>query len=84
MATQDINITFCRRLLMLTMVDVRKHTSKAERKNSWTWHCGYRDQWEFHGPDDFFWEGRADNGYDARDKGWSAYLKKLGVKGYTE
>lgn len=42
---------------------------------AWTSHVG-RDHWEFHGPDGFYWHGRADNAIDARAKGWSAWLQK--------
>ncbi len=81
--TNTIDITFCRQLLKGIMPDVQKHTTKEERKNSWTWHYD-RDQWEFHGPGEFFWSGSASNGYDARYHGWFAYLAKLGVEGYKE
>lgn len=80
---QDINITFCRSLLSGIMPDVQKHTTVSERKNSWTYQFN-RDHWEFHGPNKFYWHGSADNAYDARYKGWSAYLRTLGVEGYTE
>jgi hypothetical protein len=32
--------------------------------------------WEFHGPPRFYWHGKADNAYEARHKGWMAWLEK--------
>ena len=29
--------------------------------------------------EDFSWLGDADNGYDARNKGWTAFLKEKGI-----
>jgi hypothetical protein len=43
--------------------------------DAWTTNVG-RDHWEFHGPENFYWHGRADNANDARAKGWNAWLKK--------
>ena len=39
----------------------------------------HRDSWEFHGPDKFYWHGRAGNAHDARTKGWTAWLKTKGI-----
>ena len=94
----DINIVFSRELLKRISADVRKHmVRKAIRrdcnnpraaraymtpmKDAWVWHF-HRDHWEFHGPDGFYWHGSADNAYDARAHGWSAWLRKEGAEGY--
>lgn len=71
----DINSMFCRRLLTLALADIRPLTTVAERKEAWVYHFG-RGHWEFHGPKGFYWHGDADNAYDARAKGWHAWLAK--------
>lgn len=75
----DFNSIFCREHLKLVMADVRKVTTPEQRKAAWVY-CTYRhggnNQFEFHGPDDFYWHGRADNAADARAKGWSSWLEK--------
>jgi hypothetical protein len=76
----DINILFCRRLLVLTHEDVKKFYPAINLKTAaWVW-CGTRDYWEFHGPDKYIWYGVADNAYDARAKGWGAWLRSKGVE----
>lgn len=70
----DIDITFSRALLAQIVPTVRK-VDKRPLKDAWVWHAG-RDSWEFHGPDRFYWHGRAGNAYEARYKGWCAWLKK--------
>jgi hypothetical protein len=69
----DIDIIFCRRLLAQIIPDV-KMAGKLVNKDAWVWNNG-RDCWEFHGPDDFYWYGTACNAYEARYKGWSAWLE---------
>jgi len=78
----DLNITFCRSLLAATMTDVRKHTTAEQRKAAWVIRTD-RSRWEFHGPERFYWYGRADNAYDARSSGWAAWLRQQGVNGYA-
>jgi hypothetical protein len=81
--TQDINITFSQTLLTQVTRDVKRTFPKINvRRDCWTYHYG-RGRWEFHGPEQFYWHGRADNGWEARAKGWSAYLQLHGVEGYT-
>lgn len=72
----NVNVDFCRTLLSLAMEDVRKVTTAQQRKDVWVYRC-MRDHWEFHGPDDFYWHGSADNAYDARAKGWHAWLAQF-------
>ncbi len=71
-----IETAFTRALLREIAPDV-KAQGKSVRKDGWVWHAG-RGHWEFHGPDDFYWHGRAGDGYEARYKGWSAWLKTMG------
>ena len=77
----DINVTFCRKLLKRVMDDIKRLTSPAERKAAWVYHFSSGDQWEFHGPDRFYWHGRADNAYDARAQGWQAWMDRLSSEG---
>lgn len=83
------NITFSRKLLAYVHQDVRRVLTRLAidhvrpdlaradlRKAAWVWHDG-ADRWEFHGPDDYYWHGRAHNAYEARAKGWQAWLASL-------
>lgn len=79
----DINVTFCRVLLRNVMDDIKKVTSPAERKAAWVYHFFAQD-WEFHGPDGFYWHGHADNAYHAKAQGWSAWWSKVTQDGTTE
>jgi hypothetical protein len=45
------------------------------RKDAWVWKAG-RNHWEFHGPGGYYWHGRAHDAYEARAKGWRAWLTK--------
>lgn len=75
----DINITFSRTLLARAHALVKQHFPKMNLiKDAWTYHF-HRDHWEFHGPDSFYWHGSADNAYEARYKGWMAWLRKSGI-----
>lgn len=79
----DINILFCRSLLSRVHRDVRAYAPGIKvRKDAWVW-CAGRDHWEFHGPDGYYWHGNASNAYDARAKGWQAWLCKT-FDGYAE
>ena len=42
-------------------------------KDAWVW-TQDRKTWEFHGPHNYHWYGRADDAYHARYKGWQAWL----------
>lgn len=70
----DINIEFSRVLLAQIKPAVRA-AGRRIIKDAWVWHA-HRDLWEFHGPDEFYWYGSADNAYEARYKGWSAWLDR--------
>lgn len=69
----NINISFSRQLLS-QIIPAVKAAGKRVNKDAWVYHF-YRDHWEFYGPDNFYWHGSADNAYEARYKGWSAWLE---------
>ena len=70
----NVDIIFCRRLLSEMHAEPTFRASgKRLMKDAWVWHAG-RDHWEFHGPDKFYWHGSAGNAYEARYKGWSAWI----------
>ena len=76
----NINIAFSRQVLSLTHRDAKKHYLARKgmmlntRTAAWVYNIG-RDHWEFHGPDDFYWHGRASNAYEARAKGWESWMR---------
>ena len=79
----DVNIAFSRQHLAVVHKDVRKAFPdiKNPMKAAWVHHSrSLRDTWEFHGPEDFYYCMSASNAYDARAKGWDAYLKHKGVE----
>ena len=41
-------------------------------KDAWVYNSG--GTWEFHGPENFYWWGRAEDAHDARASGWSAFI----------
>jgi hypothetical protein len=70
----NIDTTFCRHLLgELRAEPTFRASGKRLLKDAWVWHAG-RGHWEFHGPDKFYWHGHAANAYEARFKGWSAWI----------
>jgi hypothetical protein len=73
----DINIDFCRTLLAQIKPDLKRAKRKMF-KDAWVYHFR-RDHWEFHGPDNFYWNGSAGNAYEARYKGWMAWLEQQGL-----
>ncbi len=73
-----IDVLFSRALLAQALPLIRA-AGKRVNKDAWVWRFR-RDHWEFHGPDDFVWHGSADNAYDARYKGWMAWLRSKGVE----
>jgi hypothetical protein len=75
-----MDVAFCLALLKEAHKLVKKHFPKVNlRKDAWTYHF-HKDNWEFHGPEKFYWHGSAANGWDARYKGWMAYLKHKGIE----
>lgn len=52
-----------------------KHTNKDA--GVWPPGCSrHHNYWEFVGPDKFLWRGPAADAYEARYKGWQAWLEK--------
>lgn len=82
MKVTSINTIFTRSLLASVHADVKKFSPQTHlRKEAWVW-CAGRDHWEFHGPDEFYWHGSAGDAYDARAKGWMAWMAKNGLGEY--
>jgi hypothetical protein len=75
----SIDAAFCRMLLQEGHALVKLHFPEINLRNdAWVWHAG-RGHWEFHGPDKYYWHGRAYNAYEARYKGWMAWLQSKGI-----
>ena len=74
------DICFSRAELRLVLADVIRHDAAVRIKDAWVWRAG-KDHYEFHFGS-FYWHGRADNAYDARSRGWAAWLAQAGVDGY--
>lgn len=78
----SVDTLFTRSLLKLGATQVKKHFPKIRIvKDAWVYHSG-RGCWEFHGPKtgnadmpQFYWYGRAHDAYEARYKGWMAWLR---------
>lgn len=70
----NINLIFSRLLMVATHKDARAAGYRTPMRSAWVWKYG-RQNYEFHGPDDFYWYGTATNAYEARSKGWSALLE---------
>ena len=77
----NVNTVFERTLYQLIVADVRKHVPGVKLRDAWVWNSG-NDLWEFHYKD-FYWHGSASGAFDAKAKGWSAYLEKQGVAEYN-
>jgi hypothetical protein len=79
----DINIGEGRALLQTTLKDVREVLTstrvKEERIYRIKTETGMK-LFEFIGPGGFWWSGRADNAYEARAKGWDAWLTARGFR----
>lgn len=81
--SSDVNTQFCRIYLRETHKDVKKAIPGVNlRKAAWVHNTGGGDSWEFQtvereGVEKFYWYGGAYNAYEARAKGWSAYLSKF-------
>lgn len=73
----DINVVFCRELLRNIGPKVKTidPTINVWAGPAWTYRYDHSDHWEFHFGD-FYWYGSADNAYDARYQGWSAWLEE--------
>lgn len=75
----NIDIAFSRALMREATKTVREFFPRISvQKDAWV-HKSFRDSWEFHGPDKFYWYGTADNAYHARYQGWMAWLRHKGI-----
>ena len=75
----NIDVVFTRMLLSQAHQLVKLHFPDLNlRRNAWVYKYP-RDHWDFHGPDGFYWYGRAGTAYEARYKGWMAWLSKQGI-----
>lgn len=70
--------SFCRGLLKEVMVDVARHTTPQQLKEAWAWKTPGIRGVEFHGPDGFYWHGSADCLWEAKSKGWEAWMVEKG------
>lgn len=77
---KDTN-SFTRHLLALVVVDVKKHIPGIKLREAWAYRAG-KGQWEFRWGE-HHWEGKADDSYEARAKGWASVLRARGVEGYA-
>jgi hypothetical protein len=76
----SLDRTFCLSLQREAHKLVKQHFPKVNLvTDAWTYHFN-RDHWEFHGPDNFYWNGNAANAYDCRYKGWMAWLRSKGIE----
>lgn len=79
----DIDVAFSRELLKQIAPQVKAVDSSINvwGKPAWVYQH-MKDHWEFHF-NDFYWHGSAANAFDARYKGWSAWLEvKAGGKNW--
>ena len=76
----NLDLIFSRALLSQAHADVKKHFPAVNlMRDAWVYHYG-REIWEFHGPGGFYDNVKASNAYEARYKGWTAYLKSKGIE----
>ncbi len=75
----NINTAFGNEILKQTHKLVKQHFPSIKVHEAWVYKTD-RQSWEFHGPDNFYWYGRASGAYEARANGWFAYLRKMGVE----
>lgn len=74
-----VNSAFSRSMLRETTARVRASFPAVKLREAWVYHF-HGDNWEFHGPENFYWFGDADGAYDARYQGWNAWLRSKGIK----
>lgn len=74
------NVSFCRLMLSALVEEFRTEFPHIRTtRDAWVINAGFRDHWEFHAEDragTYYWHGHADNAYDARYKGWSAWRER--------
>ena len=74
MSAPSIDIAFSRELLRHTLEEVREYFPTIKVGDAWVYKTSL-NQWEFHYRG-YYWHGRASNAYEARAKGWTAYVAK--------
>lgn len=74
----SVDTMFTRALLREAVKLVRLHYPEIKLRESYVMQP-FRGHWEFHGPEKFYWHGRAHDAYEARYKGWTAWLRKKGI-----
>ena len=74
----SINTAFSRELLKRVLEEVRAYRKSTGDRfafkltDAWIYRVG-TDHWEFHFGE-FYWQGSAENAFEARAKGWSSWL----------
>ena len=76
--TDATSLAFSRGMLRLLREEMKASKTKAPR-DYWTYDHG-NGHFEFQAPD-FYWHGSADNKFDARYKGITAWLEKFDPEG---
>ena len=66
------------RILLSQLKPAMIKAGKRLMKDAWVYEFGCND-WEFHGPDNYYWHGNASGAYEARYKGWMAWLESQGI-----
>jgi hypothetical protein len=68
--------------MRITNALVRKHFPRIQPiGDAFSYYSDLYHKWCFRvAKSDFSWMGQADNGYDARVKGWQAFLKEKGIE----
>lgn len=77
MSTSDVE--FSRHYLTEVHKDVKRVPGLTGNlwKLAWVWTEGGKSQfYEFHGPEKFTYSMRATNAYEARARGWQAYIRQ--------
>jgi hypothetical protein len=77
----SIDTIFCRALLRKAHALVKQFDPDIHVVDRAWVYCFGRGHWEFHGPDVFYWHGRASSAYHARYRGWMAWLQAKGALG---
>ena len=71
-------MTFTRTFLTQVHAEVRARFPEIRpMRDAWV-HQSF-NQWEFHGPNNFYTNLRAADAYDARAKGWTRWLESRGT-----
>ena len=66
--------TFCRLHLKEVMTDVRQVATSAQIDAAWAWKTSLGG--EFHGPGNLYWHGQVHCLWEAKARGWTAWLEQ--------